>query len=314
MSSIWLETRWLAAMSVVVAAGLVSACCSNWTDATETTWSPSRVPSTRPSSLQLLPGATGSARRGSSEPIAPASKMPFADPGPKALAVNKETPAPAPATTKEKPPTPVASIANQFQSAPMSARSNPTPAAADRTAAVVTASDLNVEKLAADLAAELSTRCSFSGAADDVAFTDCQRALSGNSKIRTSLAATALWGQGENGSGTRLVRPALSEASKDDLAGQYLPLFMFSGRHIISFSETDKLYRVEFGARLRNRLPPARFPHSVRQQDDSWEIYQRATGVVVWVDPQKLTIGAAQHVAESSVGNGPSEPAPKPAH
>ncbi len=168
-------------------------------------------------------------------------------------------------------------------------------------------------KLVAELAGELSTRCSFAGAGDDNAFNDCQKALSGNSKLRGSLAASAHWGEAEKSAGTRLVRTGHSELSADDLAGKYVPLFMFSGRQSISFSESDKLFRVELGARMRNRLPPARIPEAVRQQDDAWAKHQRATGVVLWIDPQKLTISAAQHTADSSVGNGPSEPAPKPA-
>lgn len=244
-------------------------------------------------------------RRASAEPAAPApvksaAKSPSAEPKPAPRVATKELPAPAP-----KPAPSAAS--------PAPAKSAPAPDAASRIAAAVPAIDPNVMKLVADLAGELSTRCSFAGAGDDNAFNDCQRALSGSSKLRGSLAATALWGEAEKSAGTRLVRSGLAELSADDLAGKHLPLFMFSGRQSVSFSEPDKLFRVELGARMRNRLPPARFPDAVRQQDDAWAKVQRTTGIVLWIDPQKLTISAAQHTADSSVGNGPSEPAAKPA-
>ena len=198
------------------------------------------------------------------------------------------------------------------QSMPEPVKINATPPAVARIVPPAAPDEAAVAKLVSELAGELSARCSFSGPADETAFTDCQKALAGPSKVRASLAGPVLWGDGDTGTGQRLMQSGMSQVAMDDLAGTYLPLFMFSGRHDMTFSESDKLYRVELGARLRNRLPAARFPEGLRKSDDTWASFQRTSALVLWIDPQKLSISAGQYIPDSAVGNGPSAPAPKP--
>jgi hypothetical protein len=223
-----------------------------------------------------------------------AAKVPSPNPLP------SDTPVNAPAAPKS------------LQAAPATAKSLPAEPAAARVEAPISAIEAKVTKLAADLAGELSGRCPFAGPGDEAAFNDCQKALSGTSKTRASLAAMIPWGSAGDGSARRLALAGMPELASHELAGKYLPLFMYSGRHEVTFSETDKLYRIELGVRFRNRLPSARFPDPVKERDEAWASYQAANGIVFWVEPEKLDIRVGQFKPGSPVGNPPSTPAQRP--
>ncbi len=290
-------------MPIILVAAMVGACCQPWSEEART---PSRSNAARKSPTKAAavhrpPSSTAVTMRPLAEPIAPAPKTISADAGKLA------DPAP-----REPVPTPVVANMQHAQLTPAPIKINATSPAVARIVPSVVAHDPAVVKLVSDLAGELSAKCPFSGPADEAAFADCQKALAGTSKVRASLAGPLLWGDGDKGGSQQLVQSGLSQLPMDDFAATYLPLFMFSGRHEISYSEQEKLFRVELGARLRNRLPTARLPEAFRKSDETWTALQRTSAVVFWIDPQKLSISAGQHIADSPIGNGPSAPAPKP--
>jgi hypothetical protein len=296
----WSHTKCSAAASAGLTTFLVAACCGPWD-------SESHMPT----------GVVAPAPRMAVAKVSPSSRMSAAPapgkstgvPVPRRMAAKVPPANSSPSDLQKVGPT----TAKSLPAAPATAKSTPAEPASARVEAPISAIEAKVTKLAADLAGELSARCPFTGPADEAAFNDCQKALSGSSKIKASLAALIPWGPVGDGSGRRLVLSGMPELPSDDLAGKYLPLFMFSGRHEVAFSEPDKLYRIELGARFRNRLPPARFPDPVKEKDEAWARYQAANGIVFWVEPEKLDIRVGQFRPGSSVGNPPSTPAQRPA-
>ncbi len=215
-------------------------------------------------------------------------------------------------------PAPVQSKPVQLKTASATAKPQAVERPAARKAAIAVAIDPKVQQVVAEIAGELSARCSFAGPGDQAAFDDCRKAIGGGSKVRARLAGTALWGYEKAETGKPLKDRTLAALSGEPLsvealASSYLPLFMFSGQNAVTYSDVDKLYRVELGARLRNRLAAAQIPAAFTRDDAAWSAYQGTTAVVMWIDPQTLDVRAAQPTTQASFKLAPSAPAPKPA-
>jgi hypothetical protein len=258
----------------------------------------------RPDHEELhAPIATGPAAvskpSGSTRPQPVASK--------EARTVRKAVASPVPPSPQ--PASPPSSVASKDVKIAAPAAPQPAPA---RVAAAV-ANQQQIEKLAADLAAELSSRCSFAEPGDQNAFEDCRKAISQGSRTRASLGDVTLWAHSKKEPGKSFNEAKLMPVTPEQLAGQYLPLFMFSGRNAVSYNEADPYIRLELGARMRNRLQPGAFPERVVQDDESWAAHQDANGVVLWLDPQKLSVKAVEPTASSIFGNPPSKPQARPA-
>jgi hypothetical protein len=214
-------------------------------------------------------------------------------------------PAGRPAPVQPKPP--------QWKSVSTAAKPQ---AAAERPvvrkAATVATIDPKVQQVATEIAGELSARCSFASPGDQAAFDDCRKAIGGGSNVRARMAGTALWGYETAEAGKPLKDMTLAALTGEALAGSYLPLFMFSGQNAVTYSDADKLYRVELGARLRNRLAAGQIPAAFTQDDMAWSAYQGTTAVVMWIDPRTLDVRAALPTTQTSFKMAPSAPAPKP--
>lgn len=151
-----------------------------------------------------------------------------------------------------------------------------------------------VHALAATLAADLAGRCPMGDAGDHAAFDQCRSAMMTGGKLDLKLAAYTLWGPPHSEPDRPLREATSTRVWPDTLVGVYLPLFMFSGTHAVTHVKAEKLYRIELGARFRNRLPPGQFPYRFWYGDEEWRAYEKAAAIVFWVEPLKLTVRFVQ--------------------
>jgi len=152
-----------------------------------------------------------------------------------------------------------------------------------------------VETFAAELAAELKTLCPRAAPADQAAFERCRQALFEDSALRRGLSPVTLWGRVKNGDPKIAIKDTtLTQFGADVLTGMYVPLFMFNGKHTVSYEPREKMYLVAMEAGFRNRLQPGQFPYPFWHDNSKWSTYQGANLVKFWVDPAKVTIRVAQ--------------------
>jgi hypothetical protein len=150
-----------------------------------------------------------------------------------------------------------------------------------------------VELVASEVALELQRVCPPASPSDQAAFDICRHSLFGDSTLRRSLALRLLWGRRHQDSGATLKETNLTQFAPDVIAGLYLPLFMFSGEHIIQYVERERMYLIRLQAGFRNRLAPGQFPYPFWHDEAKWGVYQAANSVLLWVDPKtaKIVIG-----------------------
>lgn len=174
-----------------------------------------------------------------------------------------------------------------------------------------TAAD-KVRQLAAGIASELAERCPLRDPGDQASFDACRKAMFDGSKIRSSLGTFTLWGRQNKDPEKLLKETNLTQFGPDVLTGMYLPLFMFTGKSSISYSAKERLYRVELGARFRNRLQPGQFPYPFWHEDEKWKTYEDANAILLWVDPRQSVVRVAQFTAQGTLT--PSAPNTPVAH
>src|SRR5262245_59070037 len=88
-----------------------------------------------------------------------------------------------------------------------------------------------VERLAADVAAELLRLCPPAQPGDQAAFDRCRQGLFQESALRQSLSERVLWGRRRGDPPASIKETPLTQFAPDVLTGLYIPLFMFNGRH-----------------------------------------------------------------------------------
>lgn len=157
-----------------------------------------------------------------------------------------------------------------------------------------------VREMAETIAADLAASCPVSQPSDQAAFDACRKAMHGGSELRGKLAETTLWGR-ESKDGKPLKETNLTKFGRDVLTGMYLPLFMFSGRQDVTYSTEEKLFRIELGARFRNRLQPGQFPYPFWHEDEKWATYEGANAILLWVDPKEMVVRAAQFTMKGTL-------------
>lgn len=170
----------------------------------------------------------------------------------------------------------------------------PAPKIAAQASAIPATSEGKVKALATKIAAELAAHCSVADPADQAAFERCKQALFGKSEIRKVLADFTIWGRQNSDPAKTLKETNLTQFAPDVLTGLYLPLFMYDGSHKVEYSQSEKLYRVEFGALFRNRLQPGQFPYPFWHSEEKWRTYEKANGLLLWFDPAKPRVSVAQ--------------------
>jgi len=151
-----------------------------------------------------------------------------------------------------------------------------------------------IERLAADLAAELSRLCPPANPGDQAAFDRCRQGLFQDSMLKRNLAPRVLWGKVHKDPATILKETTLSQFAPDVLAGLYLPLFMFNGRHSVEYDARENLFLVRMETAFRNRLAPGQFPYPFWHDEAKWNIYQTANSILLWIDPKTARIKIAQ--------------------
>jgi hypothetical protein len=171
----------------------------------------------------------------------------------------------------------------------LAAAANMAPAAEE-----VLASQAQIERLAAELASELSRLCPPAPPGDQAAFDRCRQGLYRDSMLRRDLAPRLLWGRVHKDTGTSLKETALTQFVPDVLAGMYLPLFMFNGRYTVEYDVRENLFLVRMETAFRNRLAPGQFPYPFWHDDAKWNTYQGANSILLWIDPKTTKIKIAQ--------------------
>jgi hypothetical protein len=151
-----------------------------------------------------------------------------------------------------------------------------------------------IERFAADLAADLARLCPPSQPGDQAAFDRCRQGLFEDSILRRDLAPRLLWGRVHKDPGTSLKETTLTQFAPDVLAGMYLPLFMFNGRHTVEYDARENLFLVRMDTAFRNRLAPGQFPYPFWHDEAKWNTYQGANSILLWIDPKTTKIKIAQ--------------------
>jgi len=151
-----------------------------------------------------------------------------------------------------------------------------------------------IERLAADLAAELSRLCPPAQAGDQAAFDRCRQGLFQDSMLKRNLAPRVLWGKVRKDAGASLKETTLTQFAPDVLAGLYLPLFMFNGGHAVEYDARESLFLVRLETAFRNRLAPGQFPYPFWHDEAKWNTYQGANSILLWIDPKTSRIKVAQ--------------------
>jgi hypothetical protein len=156
------------------------------------------------------------------------------------------------------------------------------------------ASQAQLERLAADLAGELSRLCPAAPPGDQAAFDRCRQGLFQDSLLKRSLMSRVLWGRPSKEPGARLKDTTLTQFAPDVLAGLYLPLFMFNGRHTVEYDARESLFVIRLETAFRNRLAPGQFPYPFWHDEAKWGTYQGANSILLWIDPKASRIKIAQ--------------------
>jgi hypothetical protein len=150
------------------------------------------------------------------------------------------------------------------------------------------------ERAAAELAQEFKTLCPVTTPGNQEAFTACKQGLYRDSALRRNLPDYVLWGRQRDPKLT-LKESKLTQFGPDVFTGLYFPLFMFNGQYQVDYQEGEKLYRIRFQTAFRNRLAPGQFPYPFWHEAEKWSMYQNANEIIVWWDPSRDRIKAAQY-------------------
>jgi hypothetical protein len=150
-----------------------------------------------------------------------------------------------------------------------------------------------VERTASALAEELARMCPASGRGDQAAFDACRKALFQRSELKRSMADFVMWGR-QRDPKLSLKETKLTQFAPDVLAGMYLPLFMFNGKHRVEYVEHEGLFQIRLETAFRNGLPPGQFPYPFWHEAEKWAMYQNANEIVLWWDAKADRIKAAQ--------------------
>lgn len=151
-----------------------------------------------------------------------------------------------------------------------------------------------VERFADELAAELSMLCPAAGPGDQAAFERCRQGLFDDSLLKRSFTPVALWGRTNADPQVSIKDTTLTQFSPDVLTGMYVPLFMFSGKHSVTYDPREKMFLIGLEVGFRNRLAPGQFPYPFWHEANKWSTYQGANLIKFWVDPAQVKIKVGQ--------------------
>jgi hypothetical protein len=184
--------------------------------------------------------------------------------------------------------------------------------AAALTGAPTDAQQQAAQAAAAAIAGILAAQCPVAAPGDEQAFTACRRGLYQQTSLRARLDRIVLWGR-QRDPNVKLVDTNLTQFAPDVLTGMYLPLFMFDGRYRVQYVEREGLYQLRFATAFRNRLAPGQFPYPFWHDAEKWSMYQGANEVLMWWDPVREQVKAAQftvHGEQTAAAHVDKVPAP----
>lgn len=150
-----------------------------------------------------------------------------------------------------------------------------------------------VASLARAIAAELVMQCPLSDADDASAFEGCRGALGEGSVLRAALPERVFWGR-EAAAGAAPGAANLTQLAPEVWARLYAPLFMFNGNHSVEWMPGENQFVIRLEAAFRNRLPQGLFPYPFWHEQATWNAYQHANGLLLWVQPQTARVHVAQ--------------------
>ncbi len=150
-----------------------------------------------------------------------------------------------------------------------------------------------VQAAASRIATDMARVCPVADAGDQAAFDACRQGLFRDSQFKRSLQDFVLWGRQRDPKLT-LKESKLTQFGPDVLAGMYVPLFMFNGRHTVEYVEREGLYLIRLQTAFRNRLTPGQFPYPFWHDAEKWTMYERANEVILWWDAKASRVKVAQ--------------------
>lgn len=150
-----------------------------------------------------------------------------------------------------------------------------------------------VARTASKLADELARLCPASDRGDQAAFDACRKGLFQASQLKRSMAPFVMWGRQRDPKAT-LKETNLTQFAPDVLAGMYVPLFMFNGKHKVEYIEREKLFQIRLETAFRNRLAPGQFPYPFWHEAEKWAMYEKANEIILWWDGKVDRIRSAQ--------------------
>ena len=146
---------------------------------------------------------------------------------------------------------------------------------------------------AAEIVESLASQCPAADPGDQKAFDSCRHSLFGDKALRDKLNPIVLWGRQKDPNVT-LDDTSLTQFAPDVLTGMYLPLFMFNGKHTVTYVEREGMFQIRVATAFRNRLGPGQFPYPFWHEPNKWAMYQTASEVLLWWDPMKGRVKVAQ--------------------
>ncbi len=161
--------------------------------------------------------------------------------------------------------------------------------------------NIKIVNFIAELSADMVLKCPISKPEDSAAFIACRNALYDGSLMRRSLSARALWGGLPSYPDAHLKEYNSTQLAPEILSGMYLSLFMYTGKSKVEFSETEGLYRAEFGVAFRNRLEQGEFPYPFWHDQNKWSQYQDTNSIILWINPEKMKIVGGQYTPNGSI-------------
>jgi hypothetical protein len=151
-----------------------------------------------------------------------------------------------------------------------------------------------IARAASELAALLAESCPLAPANDIAAFEHCRDGLRASETLRARLPQIVLWGRQSGNAQQTLADTTLTQFAPEGWTQLYAPLFMFNGRYRLEWVAQENQYVVRLEAAFRNRLPPGQYPTPFWHDAQKWRTYQRANGVLLWLQPQTGRVHVAQ--------------------
>lgn len=156
-----------------------------------------------------------------------------------------------------------------------------------------TATEAQVSQIAKTIATEFAAACPVADPSSGAAFESCRQTIYRDSAFKRALPDFVLWGR-QRDPANLLKATSLTQFGADVISSMYLPMFMFNGKHTVTYDEREKRYLIRLQAGFRNRLAPGEYPYPFWHQEEKWTMYEKANEILFWWDAEKTRIHAAQ--------------------